>query len=176
MNIALFGGTFDPVHMGHIQVAEAVLANLPIEKVWFIPAGVPPQKDESMFSFAQRIAFLREIVKDKPQFFVYERDVRENDKSYTILLVQELKNQYPDHHFYFIIGSDNVVKLQTWREYRTLLQIIEFIVVSRETDDRSLWGDLDYFHLLKFVDMPVCNVSSSEIRESVRELVFRMTD
>jgi len=171
MNIALFGGTFDPVHIGHIRVAETVLAQMPVEQVWFIPAGVPPQKDESMFSFSQRIAFLREIVKDNPHFYVYERDVRENDKSYTVLLLQELQEQHPDHHFYFIIGSDNVVKLQTWREYKTLLQMIEFIVVSRETDDRSLWSELDYFPLLKFVDMPVCNVSSSEIRDRVRELV-----
>jgi len=171
MNIALFGGTFDPVHIGHIRVAETVLANLPIDQVWFIPAAVPPLKDETMFSFNQRITFLREKLKDNPQFSIYDRDIRENDKSYTVLLVQELKEQFPQHHFYFIIGSDNVVKLQTWHEYRALLQMIEFIVVSRETDDRSLWDDLDYFHLLKFVDMPLCNVSSSEIRERVRIVV-----
>jgi len=171
MNIALFGGTFDPVHIGHIRVAETVLDKLSVEQVWFIPAGVPSHKEETMFSFAQRIAFLRDMVKDKPHFSVYEADIREKEKSYTVLLVRELQERFPQHHFYFIIGSDNVVKLQSWREYQTLLQMIEFIVVSRETDDRSLWGKLDYFHLLKFVDMPVCNVSSSEIRERVREMV-----
>jgi len=171
MNIALFGGTFDPVHIGHIKVAETVLQKLPIDEVWFVPAGVSPQKSEVMFTFWQRIEFIKEAIRGNERFWVYENDIRDYDKSYTIYLLQEVKERYPDYNFSFIIGADNVTKLQTWREHAKLVTMVDFIVISRETDDVAEWQGLEYFHRLRFVDMPVVNVSSSEIREIIRRQV-----
>jgi len=168
MNIALFGGTFDPVHLGHIRVAETVLAKLPIDQVWFVPAGISPQKGEVMFSFWQRIQFIKEAIKGNECFFVYEEDIRDYDKSYTIYLLQDLLQRYPTYNFSFIIGADNVTKLKTWKEYNTLVTLVDFIVISRETNDTAEWQGLEYFHKLRFIDMPVVNVSSSEIREKIR--------
>jgi len=162
--IALLGGTFDPVHIGHIKVAEAVLKNLSVAEVWFVPAANPPHKEKCKFNFVQRIDLLKEALKNYPKFFVYEDDYHENSKSFTFFLIKELKKQYPHYHFYFVIGADNVVKLKTWYEYKSLLDLIEFVVIDRETADKYQWKSLEYYHKLRFIEMPLVNVSSTEIR------------
>ena len=212
LSIALFGGTFDPVHAGHLQVAKTVIEQLTIDQVWFVPAADPPHKESCMFTFQKRIEFIKEAIKDYQAFTVYENDIRSSSEfcvntekteitkrnisvnsvptpknlcvkknselrtpnselSYTIYLIQDLKRLYPDYHFSFIIGADNVVKLKTWFEYKKLLDLIEFIVIDRETPDKHEWVNLDYFTKLKFVKMPLVNVSSSEIREKIKNIV-----
>lgn len=167
MNIALFGGTFDPVHLGHLQVAKTVLECLSINQVWFVPSGNPPHKSNAMFDFEKRIFFLKEVIKENPAFFVWEKDIRKHDKSYTIYLIKELTSLYPDYNFSFIIGADNVCKLKTWKDYQELLRLINFIVIDRNTEDKSEWENLDYYEQLRFVNMPLINISSSDLRKKI---------
>ena len=169
LKVVLFGGAFDPVHNGHLQVANTTLTMLPIDQVWFVPSGVPPLKDNVMFSFEERLKFLKEVIKDRPQFFVYEDDFQKNDRSYTIYLIQKLYSQFPEYKFSFLIGADNVMNLKSWYEYKKLLELIDFIVIDRDTDDHKEWQLLDYFHKLTFIKMPLYNVSSSKIREMIRD-------
>lgn len=165
--IALFGGTFDPVHNGHLKVAETVLSTLDYSELWFVPAGLPPHKDKSMFSFTQRIEMLNIICALNHKFNVYDKDFRCNSKSYTIDLINQLKNEYTDYNFSFIIGADNVMKLNTWRNYKELLSLIDFIVIERTVNDKLLWCNLEYYHQLRFLEMKPVNVSSSEIRDNL---------
>ena len=170
-NIALLGGTFDPIHNGHIRIADSVLTQLPIDQFWFVPAANPPHKTETMFSFKQRISFIKEAIfkhqKKEDMFFVYEDDCRENDKSYTIYLIKELKSKFPNYNFSFIIGADNVTKLKTWYNYEELIEKVNFIVINRETDDKNDWQTLEYYHKLIFLNSPPINISSSEIRNMI---------
>ena len=169
MKIALFGGTFDPVHLGHLYVAETVIKQLDIDQVWFVPAGNPPHKEQCMFTFEQRVHLLKKAISNHPSFYVYENDLRENDKSYTIYLINDLKRLYPDYEFSFIIGADNVVCLTTWFEYKSLLELIDFIVIDREITDKHKWEDLDYYNKLKFINIPLINISSSQIRTNLMQ-------
>ena len=164
-NIALLGGTFDPIHNGHIQIAKSVIEQLPIDQVWFVPAANPPHKTETMFSFEQRIGFIKEAIGDT--FIVYEKDFRESDKSYTIYLIKDLQKLHPNYNFSFIIGADNVTKLKSWHKYDELINKIDFIVIDRDIDDKYLWKDLEYYDKLKFLNMPLIDISSSEIRKKI---------
>ena len=177
MKIGIFGGNFDPVHLGHIKVAETVLNELDIDEVWFIPAGKHPDKDDCMFSYEKRLQFLTKSIIYNPKFKVLDIDKNDNQKSYTIKLIQNLMYKFPDYYFSFIIGADNVTKLKNWREYKKLLDIIEFIVIDRNINDKDDWLSLDYLSKLKFLKMPNCDISSSMIRkklqsdESVKEFL-----
>ena len=167
MKIALFGGTFDPIHDGHIAVAETVLKKLKLDQVWFIPAGNPPLKNKCMFSFDQRINMIKEKINYNPAFSTYVNDIRDEDKSYTIYLINDIKKTYPDDFFYFVIGADNVTKLKHWYKFDILIDLIDFVVLDRETPDKNEWNKLDYYNKLIFVDMPIINISSTEIRKNL---------
>ena len=172
LSIALLGGTFDPIHNGHVQIAEAVIEQLPINQVWFVPAADPPHKNKTMFSFAQRIEFIKEVISGwnsntRDRVFVYEKDFRKSDKSYTIYLIEDLQTHYPNYNFSFIIGADNVIKLKTWLKYDELIDKIDLLVINREIDDKSDWVNLEYYNKLKFINMPQMDISSSEIRNMI---------
>jgi nicotinate-nucleotide adenylyltransferase len=171
MNIVLYGGNFDPVHSGHIHVAETILKSCPVDSVWFLPAGHHPHKDTCMFTWETRILFLTESTKHNPKLRVSDLDKRDEGPSYTVFLIDNIKKMYPDYHFSFLIGSDNVVKLKTWYEFKKLLDMIDIMVIDRTTDDRDLWKDLDYIDRLTFIKMPLYDLSSSEIREKIVKLV-----
>ena len=170
LHVALYGGSFDPVHLGHIKVAETVLSQIPIDQVWFVPTANHPEKEHTMFTFEQRIDFLKQIIPRNPRFQVCEHDLRESGKSYTIYLIRALLALYKNHKFSFIIGADNVTKLQTWREYNELLQYIDFIVIDREVPDKNEWKSLPYYDKLRFVSMEMVNISSSIIRDKIDKL------
>ena len=169
LHIALFGGSFDPVHLGHIKVAETVLNQVPIDQVWFVPAAVHPEKESTMFSFEQRTEFLKKIVHRNPRFHVCEFDVCESGKSYTIYLIRALLALYKNHKFSFIIGADNVMKLKSWHEYQELLQYIDFLVIDRDVSDKNEWKNLHYYDKLSFVSMERVDISSSTIRDRINK-------
>ena len=118
-----------------------------------------------MFTFEQRIGFIKEAIEDS--FIVYENDFRESDKSYTIYLIEDLQKLYPNYNFSFIIGADNVTKLKSWHKFDELINKIDFIVIDRDTNDKIEWKDLEYYPKLKFLYMPLIDISSSEIRKKI---------
>ena len=167
-NIALLGGAFDPVHLGHIAIAEAVLQQTNTDEVWFVPTVMHPDKDETMFTIEERIAFLQAVIAENPRFRLNDQHLRDTKKNYTIYLIQSLQTKHPEVKFSFIIGADNVIKLQHWHKAELLLNRIDFIVINRNTSDRDSWKDLFYFHKLHFIDMPAVYISSSDIREKIQ--------
>jgi nicotinate-nucleotide adenylyltransferase len=167
-NIALFGGTFDPIHNGHLKVAEVVLSTSNFDEFWFVPSAVPPHKDDNMFTFEERIQMIRLATDNNNRIQIWDRDFRKNSKSFTILLIQDLKLRFINYNFSFIIGADNVLKLKTWKAYKELIELVDFIVVNRKTIDVNLWSSLDYYSKLSFINMPEYDISSSELRDMIR--------
>ena len=167
-NIALLGGAFDPVHLGHIKIAETVLAKTNNTEVWFVPTASHPDKDIAMFTINQRIDFLKAVISQNKQFKINDHHLFETKKNYTINLIKSLQKKFPDKHFSFIIGADNVVKLQHWHRAETLLGIVDFIVINRLGSDNDSWENLYYFNKLHFIDMEEVNISSSDIRSKIR--------
>lgn len=169
MHIALLGGSFDPIHRGHVQVAQTILAHLAIDQIWYVPAADPPLKNKNMFSFSQRVDFIKKVIAGDARCALWEHDYRENEKSYTIFLIADLQARFPTYRFSFVIGADHVSKLRYWYEYEKLMSMVDFIVVDRETGDQDSWKDLEYFHQLRFVKMPLCDISSTAIRELLKK-------
>ena len=166
-NIALLGGSFDPVHLGHLQVAETVIHAFFFDEVWFVPSANHPFKHSTFFTFAERVQLLKLALATNPLFSVYEYDFSPNQKSYTLYLVKKIQEEYPQHHFSFIIGADNVTQLATWYGIDELLKQIPFIVVNRFNTEQLEWDKLSYFRQLSFVEMPLVNISSAEIRDLI---------
>jgi nicotinate-nucleotide adenylyltransferase len=133
MRLGLYGGAFNPIHRGHLLVAEAAKTRLGLETVLFIPTGDPPHKPSSdVIPAAHRLEMVRLAIAPYPSFQLSDIETRRSAKSYTVDTVRELRKIYPaDTRFVFIIGLDAFTELPGWREPERLLELCEFAVVSR---------------------------------------------
>jgi len=133
MKIALFGGTFDPVHLGHLAVARAAAEKFGLGRVYFVPADIPPHKQKRRLTdFQHRFAMLALATADDPRFIVSLLDAHTGRPNYSIDTVQRLKNSLKkSDKLYFLIGIDAFKDIATWRQPEELLAEVEFIVVSR---------------------------------------------
>jgi nicotinate-nucleotide adenylyltransferase len=141
MNIALFGGTFDPIHVGHVQAARAAVRRFGLDRVLFIPTGNPPHKyGDRLTSFPQRYAMValacagdRRLVPS-----LLEAPTPEGKPSYSINTVRKVRRSlHKSDHLFFLIGVDAFLELPCWKEYRKLLDSVDFIVASRPGFDAN---------------------------------------
>jgi len=131
MRIGLLGGTFNPIHNGHLYIAEAVEKKLHLNRILFIPSGNPPHKKEAVPPAAHRLEMTRLALLNHPNFELCEIEVKRPGKSYSVETVSELKRLYPQDRLFFIIGTDAFLDLPTWREPERLLSLCDFVVVTR---------------------------------------------
>ncbi|MDC4223567.1 MAG: nicotinate-nucleotide adenylyltransferase [Candidatus Manganitrophus sp.] len=132
MHIGLLGGTFNPIHNGHLYIAEAVREKFHLDRILFIPSGTPPHKKEEEIPPARhRLEMTRLALVDRPHFELCEMEVKRAGKSYSVETVSELKRFYPRDRLFFIIGTDAFFDLPTWREPERLLSLCDFVVVTR---------------------------------------------
>lgn len=132
MRIGLLGGTFNPIHNGHLQIAQEVHKKLNLDSVLFIPSGAPPHKpDDKIPSAADRLEMTRLALLDHPDFKLSDIEAKRPGKSYSIQTLSELKSLHPSDSFFFIIGMDAFHDIPTWKEAERLLTLTHFVVVSR---------------------------------------------
>ena len=133
MKIALFGGTFDPVHLGHLQVAQAAAEKFGLGRVYFTPADIPPHKQKKKLAdFQHRFAMLALATADDPRFVPSLLDAHTGQPNYSINTVRRLKSMLKkSDKLYFLIGMDAFKDISSWRQPEELLAEVEFIVVSR---------------------------------------------
>jgi nicotinate-nucleotide adenylyltransferase len=168
MKIGIFGGTFDPIHNGHLIIAEIVRSDLPLDRILFIPSAQPPHKTGKPISpFKHRMQMLEWAVGGDPQYGVSDIENRLEEPSYSVHTVQALKHEQPDDEFFFIIGGDSLAELHTWYQPEKLLSMIRIIVANRPDFDlscvRSDW--LESVHIIK---TPLIDISSTNLRERVK--------
>lgn len=190
MNIAIFGGTFDPIHAGHMAAAKTAQRRFNLDRVLFIPTGNPPHKiHEHLTDYAQRFAMVAVACAEEPRFIpsTIEAPSPESSPRYSIDTVRALKRKLRQHdRLYFLLGADAFLDLPHWKDFRRLLDSVEFIVVSRPGFDADALlhvppPDLlparrlaqkngsvrlrhGAIHLLQDVDAPV---ASRDIRQAV---------
>lgn len=152
--IILFGGSFDPVHDGHINMAKKALEQRGAEELWFIPTQVSPFKTKST-DFRHRFAMLNYRCKEDSRFKVCDIEGQKKGPSYTIDTVLALHKAYPHYSFEFLIGDDQVENLHKWKRYEDLLEQVDFIVYGRE----------GYAHQFPVIKGDYVSVSSSAIRQ-----------
>ncbi len=173
MKTGLYGGTFDPLHNGHMKVAQAAKNHLQLDRIIFIPTGDPPHKTkQTITDKAHRLAMVR-LAAEKEGAFVSDWELLKTEKSYSTKTLQHFRELYPEDEIYFIIGADSFRDLPSWWHYRELMKLCNFVVVSRPDVDKSTFlsrfsGD-EAPPRVFFLDNIFMDISSTKIRQMVKE-------
>ena len=133
MKIGIFGGTFDPIHLGHLRLAEEVAEELALERVYLVPAAYPPHKEkQAVTSFHHRFAMTELAAGESPVFEASDMEGRRDGLSYSIDTLKEFHRLFGSElQLFFILGMDALLEIETWREYRSLFDYAHFVVIER---------------------------------------------
>jgi nicotinate-nucleotide adenylyltransferase len=166
MKLGLFGGSFDPVHLGHLLVAQAAVEELGLDKLFFIPAAQSPFKPENKpASDAIRLQLLRLALAGRTTWEIDEQEIRRGGVSYTVDTLRDYAKKYPGAEVFYLIGADNAAKLNEWREPAELAKLVEFVAVPRPNGAAAVFPPPFRGRTLKGFPF---DVSSSQIRERVK--------
>lgn len=133
MRIGLYGGSFDPIHFGHLLLARDAVEQLDLDRILFIPANHSPHKPEVRITPGPiRLQMVRAAIAGEPRFEADDRELRRPPPSYTIDTVRELIAERPGAEFTYLIGADNLALLDTWREIDALRELVRFAVLARD--------------------------------------------
>lgn len=159
--IGVLGGSFDPIHFGHLLMAQSAAEALKLDAVFFVPAFCSPFKTRlPMPDALRRLAMVREAVKGNPVFKVYDGELRRKKISYTIDTLQELKARYPKAQFYLLMGADNLRTFHRWRDPQGILNLARLVILNRPGFDKDYPKRWPYVK----INMPAVDISSSDIR------------
>ena len=165
MKIGILGGTFNPIHLGHLILAEEVRQKVGLDRVIFVPTNMPVHKENGEIIPAQhRLKMLRLAIKDNPYFFVDDIEIRRKGRSYTIDTLKQFTKIYSHDELYFIIGSDLVNYLNEWKDLNEIISLVKFVVATRP--NFPLDNLPDY---LTTIDIPAVDISAFKIRQSIKE-------
>jgi nicotinate-nucleotide adenylyltransferase len=166
MKLGLFGGSFDPVHLGHLLVAQAAREELALDRLVFIPAAQSPFKPGPPGTpAALRLALLRMSLAGRPEFEIDDQEIRRGGISYSIDTVRAVRERFPGASLYYLIGADHVTTLPKWREADALAGLVEFVVIPRPGEEPAALPAPFRGRILRGFPL---GVSSSQIRERIR--------
>jgi nicotinate-nucleotide adenylyltransferase len=178
MKVGIFGGTFDPIHFGHLLLAEQAREAASLHEIWFIPAGEPPHKQgKPLTPAAERKKMVELAVEGHPQFKVNPIELMRSGPSYTVDTIKELKKQNPHVEFFLLVGADMVKNLPKWYKIKEIIQNVHVIGLGRPGVDHDALPEYIEERLMWIPDAVETNISSSIIRKrlmlnrSVRYLV-----
>ena len=174
--IGILGGSFDPIHNGHLAIAESAYRDFNLDEVWLIPAGHSPNKDEDkMTSAADRAEMTALAAEDIPHFKLSTYEIDKEGTSYTYLTLSDFKEQYPDTTFYFIMGADSLDYFDAWRHPEIICQKAIILVAVRDDMDlddiqKKIAHIKEQFHAEIYpLSCQKIDISSSEIRANLLE-------
>ncbi len=167
MKIAIYSGSFNPIHLGHTQLAEYLIDNNLVDEVWFIISPLNPLKSPaSQLDEQLRLEMVNLAIEEQAAFKVSDIEFSMPIPSYTIDTLSKLSTQYPEHQFILIIGSDNAVVFDQWKAYEDILMHYPVMVYPRRN------YDLEYvakkFPEMELLESPYFDISSTQIREIIK--------
>jgi nicotinate (nicotinamide) nucleotide adenylyltransferase len=175
VRLGVFGGSFDPIHIGHLAVAEEARARLGLDRVLFVPARLPPHKPDAVLAPAEdRLAMVRAAIGDHPGFAVSDLELRRAGPSYTVDTLQALRAAEPAAELFCLVGSDSAVELHTWRDPPRLYALATFVVLLRPgwpAERLQAWLEAQPPQArprLLPLEVPQFGVASREVRRRVR--------
>ena len=170
MKICIYGGAFDPIHLGHLYIADKVYEELGLDRVVFVPNGVPPWKEGTLFPVKDRVEMASLSISDNPRFDIDTFEADKADKpAYAYDTVAYFKNKYPGARLYFLIGSDILKGLGRWHRIGELAAMVTFICVERDEyvlPDSYLEGLKSKYDMV-YLKLPYLNISSTYIRHAI---------
>jgi nicotinate-nucleotide adenylyltransferase len=175
--IGIMGGTFDPIHYGHLMLAEQIRTSFFLDEILFIPVGKPPHKTHpDSADKEQRLEMTRLATITNPYFHVSDIETKRNETTYTIDTIKRLKESLsPNDQLYFITGADAIILLDTWKNYDELIQLVTFVGATRPGVDLDKLNDkvkqliADYDAKIEICYIPALAISSTEIRNRVND-------
>ena len=175
MKIGIMGGTFDPIHIGHLLLGQFAYEDFGLDEIWFMPNGNPPHKQtqEGREALNHRIEMVRLAIQDKPYFKLCLHEAQDMKHSYTYQTMQELNQLYPNHEFYFILGADSLFEIERWKHFREIFPSCTILAAMR--DDKNVEAMLkqiaylnqSYGARIELLQAPLIEISSTAIRNRV---------
>ena len=159
--IGFFGGSFDPVHFGHLKNAIAIKQELGLSALFLMPCATPVHKSELQFSTKQRLEMLNLAVQEFTDLSIDTREIDRQSASYTIDSLKKIQQDYPNDKIFFIMGADSFDNINTWKQYKQLGDYATLVVLPRagsnQTNDEGVY----------FSKAPLVNISSTQIRSKI---------
>jgi nicotinate-nucleotide adenylyltransferase len=178
MRVGVFGGTFDPIHLGHLILAEQCREQATLEQVLFVPAALPPHKQQqSLTPFAQRVEMLALAISGHSPFRIEELEKDRPGPSYTVDTLTELQGKRPGDELFFIIGADSLNELVGWYQPKRILELATILVAARgdwpimtaEEFRSMLQLGTDFSLCYQVVSIPLVTLASRDIRQRIAE-------
>jgi nicotinate-nucleotide adenylyltransferase len=176
MRLGLFGGTFDPVHVGHLLLAEQCREQCQLDEVWFVPAGSPPHKqNETVSAGHHRAQMLEFAVAGHAAFSVSRMELARSGRTFTVDTLREVHAADPSRELFFLIGADSLFDLPTWRQPEEIASLATIVAVNRgdrPLPDLSRLGEAlgpRVVERIWIVSMPGIDLSATDLRRRVRE-------
>ena len=173
--IGIMGGTFDPVHFGHLLIAENAAQQYQLDEVWFMPTGYSPHKEQKYITDDEhRCRMIHLAIEDNPGFILSLEEVESERTNYTYQTLEELQKKYPENEFYFILGGDSLKNFETWRYPERVLNATYILAAVRDDmEGDAFWQQVSYLEQkynakgIFALRTPNSSISSREIRQRI---------
>jgi nicotinate-nucleotide adenylyltransferase len=173
MRLGLYGGTFDPIHLGHLILAEQCREACGLDRVWLIATGSPPHKPGGRTAVAHRLEMVRIAIAGYPAFAASDIEAKRPGPHYSVETLEAIRSDHPDDDLFFLIGADSLADLPMWREPERIAQLATIVVVNRpgieEVDPTQLPDFGPGSHPLAWVSIPPVGIASSDLRRRLAE-------
>ncbi len=172
MKIGIMGGTFDPVHIGHLLLAEFAYEDFNLDKIWFLPNANPPHKkaEHTEEALHHRIEMLRLAIKDMPYFHLCLYEAETTEHSYTYSTLEAFRRLYPEHEFYFILGADSLFTIEQWKCFEKIFPNCTILAAMRDDKDvgsmkqQIAYLEKKYDASIQLLQAPLVEISSTALR------------
>lgn len=173
MKIGIMGGTFDPIHIGHLLLGEFAYEDFGLDEIWFLPNGNPPHKEtaDTGTSLEHRIEMIRKAIEGVPHFRLNLHEANTEEHSYTYRTMQEFNQMFPEHEFYFILGADSLFSIEQWKYFREIFPTCTILAAMRDDKDgremqrQILYLAEKYGARIRLLQAPLLEISSTVIRD-----------
>lgn len=173
MKVGIMGGTFDPIHIGHLLLGQFAYEEFGLDEIWFLPNGNPPHKHTkaSEDALMHRIEMIRLAIKGKPHFKLCLHEAKEITYSYTYKTMRELNALYPDTEFYFILGADSLFAIEHWKYFEEIFPTCIILAAVRDDKDvedlkmQQTYLEQVYGARIRILQAPLLEISSTTIRK-----------
>lgn len=176
-NIGIMGGTFDPIHNGHLLLGRQAYEEYQLNQVWYMPSANPPHKtDHTVTDMRMRGEMVQLAIKQYPFFAYSDFEIRRNGKTYTAQTLNLLHESYPEHTFFFIMGADSLFEIESWYHPEEILGQTAILVANREytkksgknIEEQAAYLNQKYHADVRLLHCEEVDISSAQLREMIR--------